>query len=73
MNKPLDYDIVIAGGGLVGASLACALSNEDVRIAIVEPVTPKMAEQPSYDDRGLALSYSTLQILKGLGICSFAA
>jgi 2-octaprenyl-6-methoxyphenol hydroxylase len=68
MNKLLDYDIVIAGSGLVGASLACALSNENTRIAIIEPVTPKMAEQPSYDDRGLALSYSTIQILNGLGI-----
>jgi len=68
MNKPLDYDIVIAGGGLVGASFACALRNENVRIAVIEPVTPKMAEQPSYDDRGLALSYSTIQILDGLDI-----
>jgi len=68
MNKPLDYDIIIAGGGLVGASLACALSNENVRIAVIEPVTPGMAVQPSYDDRGLALSYSTIQILDCLGI-----
>lgn len=68
MNKPLDYDIIIAGGGLVGASLACALRNENVRIAVIEPVTPKMAEQPSYDDRGLALSHSTIQILDGLDI-----
>lgn len=62
------YDIAIIGGGLVGASLACALSPLGLRVALVEAVAFKAASQPSYDDRTLALSAATCQILKGLGI-----
>jgi len=63
-----DYDIIIAGGGMVGASLACALHEENSRIAVIEPVSPRTLDQPSYDDRGLALSLASQRILAGLGL-----
>lgn len=31
-----DYDLVIAGGGMVGSTLACALSDADLKIALLE-------------------------------------
>jgi 2-octaprenyl-6-methoxyphenol hydroxylase len=62
------YDIAIIGGGLVGASLACALAPLGLRVVLVEAVAFRAASQPSYDDRTLALSASSCQILKGLGI-----
>lgn len=65
MNK---YDIAIIGGGLVGASLACALAPLGLKVVLVEAVAFRAASQPSYDDRTLALSASSCQILKGLGI-----
>jgi 2-octaprenyl-6-methoxyphenol hydroxylase len=64
------YDVAIIGGGLVGASLACALSPLGLKTALVERVTPRTSTQPSYDDRTLALSASTCKILQGLGIWS---
>jgi 2-octaprenyl-6-methoxyphenol hydroxylase len=62
------YDVAIIGGGLVGASLACALAPLGLKIALVEAVPFKASSQPSYDDRTLALSASSCQILRGLGI-----
>lgn len=62
------YDVAIIGGGLVGASLACALSPLGLKTALVEAVPPKASSQPSYDDRTLALSASSCKVLQGLGI-----
>lgn len=63
-----DYDVVIIGAGMVGASLACALAPSGLRIAIIEAVTLKNDYQPSYDDRGLTLSPSSKRILKHIGV-----
>jgi len=67
MPAPLDCDCLIIGGGLVGASLACALADLPMRVAVVEPVAWE-GDPPSFDDRGLALSPSSQRILAGLGI-----
>ena len=60
------YDIIIIGGGMVGASLACALSGQDLRIAIIEAVEPGTRSEPGYDDRAIALAYGTKRIFSGL-------
>ncbi len=65
MNR---YDVAIIGGGLVGASLACALAPLGLKVVLIEAVAFRAASQPSYDDRTLALSASSCQILKGLGL-----
>jgi 2-octaprenyl-6-methoxyphenol hydroxylase len=62
------YDVAIIGGGLVVASLACALEPLGLRTALVEAVEFRAASQPSYDDRTLALSASSCRILEGLGV-----
>ena len=68
-----NYDLIIAGGGMVGASLACALMRENLRIALVESVPERADTQPSYDDRGLALSVSSQRVLQHLKVWSKVA
>jgi len=65
---PVDFDIAIAGGGMVGASLALALRHSGYRIALIESVAPGQAAQPSYDDRGIALSLASARVLRHVGI-----
>lgn len=61
-------DVVIAGGGMVGASLAVALSRLPLRVALVEQVPVADTAQPSFDMRTVALSRSSRRILGTLGV-----
>ena len=62
------YDVLIVGGGLVGASLAIALDNSSLRLALVEAVPARADHQPSYDERNLALAAATVNALQALGV-----
>ena len=62
-----DFDILIIGGGLVGASLACAMRESPLRVGVIEAVPLAASRQPSYDDRTLALAYGSRQIFDSIG------
>ncbi|MCO7226224.1 2-octaprenyl-6-methoxyphenyl hydroxylase [Pleionea sp. CnH1-48] len=61
------YDVVIIGGGMVGASMALALSVLPLSIAVVEAFPPQGQQQPSFDDRSVALSSGSVRILQTMG------
>ncbi len=62
------FDIIIVGGGMVGATLALALSESDYQIALIEAFPYQSQQQPSFDDRSIALSWGSVQILKSLSL-----
>jgi 2-octaprenyl-6-methoxyphenol hydroxylase len=61
------FDIVIVGGGMVGASLAAALAPLPISIAVVEAWPPSSDAQPSYDDRCTAVAEGSRRIFEGIG------
>lgn len=67
------FDVAVVGGGLVGASLACALAGRALRIAVIEPVPFDSNAQPSYDDRSVALAAGTCDILERIGLWAYIA
>src|SRR5262249_8571561 len=62
------YDVVISGGGLVGASLAWALRQLPIKILLVEAVPLESDAQPSFDERTIAISRGSRRILEGIGV-----
>jgi 2-octaprenyl-6-methoxyphenol hydroxylase len=75
-----DFDILISGGGMAGASFAAALtaaptppatqgeSGTALRIGLVEATTPGGVSQPSFDERTTVLSRTSRRILETLDV-----
>jgi len=60
------FDVVIVGGGAVGATLALQLERLHYRVAIIEKFTPSFAS--STPERVIALNYGSRCHLEALGI-----
>jgi 2-octaprenyl-6-methoxyphenol hydroxylase len=61
------HDVVIVGGGLVGASLALALDRIGLDVALVE-ATPADRMPAVFDERNLSFSEATVNALNALGV-----
>lgn len=61
-----DFDILIAGGGMVGATLACALGDGRLRVGVIEP---QAAAVPGveYDLRVSAIAPAAQAIFENVG------
>lgn len=64
----MQVDIAIVGGGLVGASLALALSQLDLKVVLIEAHPFGATGQPSFDERTTALSNGSRRIFEGIGV-----
>ncbi len=61
------HDVVIVGGGLVGASLAIALDRIGADVAMVE-AAPAGAPPAVFDERNLSFAEATVNALSALGV-----
>ena len=62
----MNFDVVIVGGGLAGLSLACALRDTPLKIALVEAKAPHCPA--GWDARVYAISPANARFLADIGV-----
>lgn len=66
-SSAAQHDVLIVGGGLVGASLAIALDRIGIDVALVE-AAPAGALPAVFDERNLSFAEATVNALTALGV-----
>jgi len=68
MNKMLETDIAIVGGGMVGLSAALALAESGFDVALVDAKPLESLSDDAFDGRASALSYASWRMFQALGL-----
>ena len=61
-------DVLIAGGGLVGATAALALAQAGLETVVVDAVDPGTATAPAFDGRVSAIAFASCRMLEALDL-----
>lgn len=67
----IDFDIIIVGAGMVGASLACGLAEaaNELNIAVIDANAPELDwDTDSYDMRVSAITRASQSLFKNIGV-----
>ena len=62
------HELVIVGGGLVGLTLAIAVAEAGLDVAVVDRETPDVTVTPEFDGRAYAIAYGSRQALLAIGL-----
>jgi len=63
-----DFDVVIAGGGMAGATLALALVQGGLKVAVVDASAPEILATPAFDGRTSAVAFANFRQWRALGV-----
>lgn len=67
-EQQLETDILIAGGGMGGMSMALALASAGLKSVVVDPVPDVDMTAAPFDGRVSALAYCAVQMYRALGV-----
>ena len=62
------FDIVVVGAGPIGIAFACGFADSNFKIAIVDKLPRKLIANPKIDGREIALTHSSVKVLKKLDV-----
>src|SRR6476646_11246122 len=66
--EAIQSQVVIAGGGMVGLTLAIALARGGVEVAVADPMTAEQMGDERFDGRVSALAFASVRMLRVLGL-----
>jgi 2-octaprenyl-6-methoxyphenol hydroxylase len=68
MAERFDADVIIAGAGMAGATLALALHQAGLKPLLIDPVVFDAQVAPSFDGRASAIAYAAFRQWRALGL-----
>jgi 2-octaprenylphenol hydroxylase len=69
MTPECDFDVLVVGGGLVGAACALALKRDGLRVGLLESAVPApLPNDTGWDSRIYAVTPGNVAWLRGLGV-----
>lgn len=68
MAQAHDFDVIIAGAGIAGATLALALKQAGLQPALIDPVVFAAQVAPTFDGRASAIAFAAYRQWRALGL-----
>ena len=68
MARPISCDVIIAGAGMAGATLALALKSGGLKPILIDPMPFDTQIAPAFDGRASAIAFSCFRQWRALGV-----
>ena len=70
MTANAEFDVVVAGAGMTGATLALGLAQAGMSVAVVDAQPLETRVAPDFDGRALAIAYANFRQWRALGVAA---
>jgi len=67
-GRGFDADVILSGGGLVGQTLALALDQAGLSVAVIDASKPSDTLAPAFDGRAFAIAFASYRMWRALGL-----